>query len=247
MIALAQRWSEESGAYLRWLVPASVALHLALFTFAPATRRAPPVARPKLWVELPPPPVPAPVPVPVPARVDDSPKPLARAKSPPAARPTSPQSPPPSTNTAPIDFTSTVFSNDGPGLAIGVSAPPAPPTPQATVAKAPAAAPAPPAPRIVEVASLGRRPKPPALDGELERQYPPDAKRSGISGTAVLRLRIHPDGRAGEVRVVSESWQGFGAACERTVKAGRWDPPLDRDGTPVTTEITYTCRFEVRS
>jgi hypothetical protein len=46
---------------------------------------------------------------------------------------------------------------------------------------------------------------------------------------------------------VSETYDGFGSACERTVRAGRWEAPLDREGRAVATEITYVCRFEVRS
>ncbi|MBX3264141.1 MAG: energy transducer TonB, partial [Labilithrix sp.] len=122
------------------------------------------------------------------------------------------------------------------------AAPVAAPPPVA--ARAPAA---PPPMRVVPPSSLSRRPRAPGLDLELERQYPAEARRSGISGTAVLRVRILPDGRVGEVRVQSESWAGFGPACERTVRAARWEPPIDRDGAPVATEITYTCRFEVRS
>jgi protein TonB len=99
----------------------------------------------------------------------------------------------------------------------------------------------------VPPSSLARRPRAPGLDAELERHYPLDARRSGISGTASLRVRLLADGRVGEVHLVSESWTGFGLACERTVRAARWEPPIDREGTPVATEITYTCRFEVRS
>jgi hypothetical protein len=58
---------------------------------------------------------------------------------------------------------------------------------------------------------------------------------------------LFPDGRIGKVERVSESYSGFGEACERTVRAGRWEPPLDREGHPVGTEIKYVCKFEVRS
>jgi hypothetical protein len=35
-------------------------------------------------------------------------------------------------------------------------------------------------------------------------------------------------------------------ACERTVRSAVWEPPIDRAGVRVATEITYTCRFEIR-
>jgi periplasmic protein TonB len=102
-------------------------------------------------------------------------------------------------------------------------------------------------PKIVPVGSLSRRPGAPGLDAELERNYPREARRAGISGTAKLRVRIHADGRVGRVEQVSESHPGFGDACARTVRAARWEPPLDRDGQAVATEIVYVCKFEVRS
>ena len=63
----------------------------------------------------------------------------------------------------------------------------------------------------------------------------------------MLRIEVLADGRLGEVKRLSESYPGFGEACERTVRGARWEPPIDRDGSAVSTEITYTCRFEVRS
>jgi hypothetical protein len=64
---------------------------------------------------------------------------------------------------------------------------------------------------------------------------------------ATLRVEILADGRVGAAIALSESYSGFADACERTVRTARWEPPLDRDGRTVATEITYTCRFEVRS
>ena len=257
MIALAlARWSDPgSRGLLHWLLPASIGLHVVVFASLPSARRLPASAPSPFVLEVaelpppalePPPPPPEPAAQPDPAPVRTAP---AHAKVVPAnvARTTSetPAAAPPPAE-APMDFTSTVFSNDGPGLAVGGGGPRV----ASPVASAPvrsAAPAAPPPPRVVPPSSLARRPRAPGLDTELERQYPADARRSGISGTAVLRVRILPDGRVGEVHIVSESWTGFGPACERTVRAARWEPPIDRDGTPVATEITYTCRFEVKS
>lgn len=250
MIALAADWTEGPRPnLLRWLVPASVALHLVVFTWLPnaARHRAESPAPLVIEVAEPPPPEPPsaerpPEPAPAaPAAVMTAAPTTPRTST--RAMHDVPAAQPAATADAPMDFTSTVFSNDGPGVAVSAGG--------ATVAAAPstiarrAVAPAPA--RIVPPSSLARRPRAPGLDAELERQYPLAARRSGISGTAQLRVRILPDGRIGDVQVVSESWAGFGPACDRTVRAARWEPPIDRDGTPVTTEITYTCRFEVRN
>ena len=46
--------------------------------------------------------------------------------------------------------------------------------------------------------------------------------------------------------VVSQSAAGFGDACRATLRESKWSAPLDNDGQPVATFISYTCRFEVR-
>lgn len=251
MIALAANWSEAEGPQLlRWIVPASLALHVLAFVVLPnATRSASNAPLPLVIsvTEPPPPPPPPEEPAPAPEETPVRAVVQASTNAPKSARTADPV--PASANTAPteapMDFTSTVFSNDGPGIALGGGGGSA-----SVLAKsvAPVVTPAAPSPvRTVPPASLARRPRAPGLDVELERQYPLEARRSGISGTAILRVRILPDGRIGEVHVVSESWTGFGPACERTVRGARWEPPIDRDGSPVATEITYTCRFEVRS
>ncbi|WP_394823655.1 TonB family protein [Pendulispora albinea] len=122
------------------------------------------------------------------------------------------------------------------GSPTGTGTAPAPPAPPAP----------PPGPRFVAVGDLSRAPRPPNLDDALERNYPKSARMQGIGGTAVLRAQILPDGRIGVVRRTSESFAGFGEACERTLRSANWSPPIDRAGLPVGTEITYTCRFDVR-
>ncbi|MBX3204305.1 MAG: energy transducer TonB [Labilithrix sp.] len=255
MTALAARWSpdDERGGLLRWILPASVALHVVVFSWLPSARRVTAALPPPSTFELaepPPPPPPAPpttepaperAPLRTPSPARSVPASPSRAASEPAPASAAPFE-------APMDFTSTVFSNAGPGLALGGGGGSRAAAPAASAPPVAArAVPAPPPLRVVPPSSLARRPRAPGLDLELERQYPAEARRSGISGTAVLRVRILPDGRIGEVRVQSESWVGFGPACERTVRGARWEPPIDRDGAPVATDITYTCRFEVRS
>jgi protein TonB len=100
-------------------------------------------------------------------------------------------------------------------------------------------------PAVVPPSNLSERLRPPALDSELQRSYPADARQRGIGGSAVVRARIGPDGTARSLQVLSESFPGFGAACQKTLTGSRWSVPRDRNGHAVTTEIRYTCRFVV--
>lgn len=257
---------DERSWKLGWLIAASVTLHIALIVTMPDASRATNTPLPTMVVEVaelprerPPPPEP---PTPPPPEPEPSPSPATpvTTRSPLAATasPTSPQ--PAATaeaaneaaaeaaNEAAADFTGTLMTNDGQGIGVragvaggGGGGTGKAPTP-ATIATA-----RPAGPKFVAAGNLSKPPRPPSLDGALERNYPTDAKRAGIAGRAVLRVTIRADGRVGRVERVSESWQGFGEACEKTVRSAPWEPPIDRDGAMVETEITYTCRFEIRS
>jgi len=98
---------------------------------------------------------------------------------------------------------------------------------------------------LVAIGDLSARPSPPALATALEQNYPADARRRGLSGTAKVRARIDPDGVVRRVSLVEESASGFGSACSRTLSGSRWGPPKDKAGRSVATEIRYTCRFVV--
>lgn len=102
-------------------------------------------------------------------------------------------------------------------------------------------------PALVGEASLSRKPVPPeGMDALLEQYFPPRARAQGVSGTALLRVRILADGRVGEMQTLRETGDyGFGAACMKALKQKRWQPPLDKQGQPVATEIRYSCEFEV--
>jgi protein TonB len=245
---------EDRGSLLVWIIPMSIALHLALVAVLPRDAHAPVRISPtviELAAEVPP----EPPPPPTPAKIPQAPQPAAEPAKATSPRPAvaeravlqraAPSDAPP-LHDAPMDFTSTMLTNATDGIATGGggagpigaprSASPAPPT-AAAVAR----------PRFVPAGSLARSPRAPGLDAVLERNYPVTARRSGISGKAVLRVEILPDGRVGKVENVSESDAGFGEACSRTVRAARWEPPLDREGHAVATEITYVCKFEIRS
>ncbi|AKU96062.1 Ferric siderophore transport system, periplasmic binding protein TonB [Labilithrix luteola] len=258
--------TESDRSLLAWIVPASLIVHVAAFAILPNRATPHPAPPPPLVIEVadipapeppPPPPPPPEEPKPEPAapepQVAPTPQKMAAAPARTESRPTTQaQNDPPPSDEPPADFTGTVMSNDGPGIAVragsggggtgrGPATGPAP-------AKADPGPARPAGPRFVAARDLSKPPRAPVgLDGALERNYPTEAKRAGIAGKAVLRVKILPDGRVGGVERVSESYPGFGEACEKTVRSAPWEPPIDREGAPVGTEITYTCRFEVRS
>jgi TonB family protein len=242
---------------LALLVVVSIAAHVALFgglgrgghgTLAKARKRPPT----EVTVTVAPPP-----PAPTPPEAKPAPKVAhklaVRAPAPPPAD--APPPPPPQAET-PADFSGTTLTNDGPGegwaSATGngetmhgpIGRPGAKVTARTqdgTTKPSPAKA----AP-VVALASLSRPPSPPDLNDALERNYPEAARKQGAPGQAVLKARITPEGQVRDMVVVSQSAAGFGDACRATLRESTWSPPLDKDGQPVATFISYTCRFEVR-
>jgi TonB family protein len=101
-------------------------------------------------------------------------------------------------------------------------------------------------PPVVGLGDLSRPPVAPDLAQKLADSYPAAARARGIEGKAVVRARITPDGRVRDLAIVAESTPGFGAACELTLRASQWTPPIDQDGQAVSTIINYTCRFAVK-
>ena len=101
---------------------------------------------------------------------------------------------------------------------------------------------------VVDVGDLSRQPIPPSLKRKLEKLYPKKARQEGIEGQAVIRLQIGPNGLPAKIRMLSEDPVGYelGKACVKTLQGEKWKPPLDKDGKPVTTRITYRCGFEIR-
>jgi TonB family protein len=176
---------------------------------------------------------------------------VARAAAParPAAAP-APAAPPAAE--APVDMTGVTLTSDGSGAwasAVGNGAAMAGPLPAyrgrpraAAQARGGGAG---DGARVVDLADLARKPEPPALTGALERAYPAEARRLGLSGEAVVKARVRPDGAIDRARVVSATDGWFGDACRRVLVASRWSPPVDRGGAPCATEIRYVCHFEV--
>ena len=157
----------------------------------------------------------------------------------------------------PADFSGTTLTNDGPGegwaSAVGngeamhgpIGRPGAKVTDRARDGADASRRPRRPRPWS-RSASLSRPPAPPDLNDALERHYPEAARKQGTPGQAVLKARITPEGQVRDMVVVSQSAAGFGDACRATLRESKWSAPLDRDGQPVATFISYTCRFEVR-
>jgi TonB family protein len=154
----------------------------------------------------------------------------------------------------PADFSGTTLTNDGAGAGwasatgngAAMNGPVGRPGARVTGRHVEGAAPRPAPPPVVAVADLSRLPEAPRLEEALERNYPAEARQSGLGGKAVVRTRITPEGSVRDLLVVSESAPGFGRACRDTLAGSRWTPPLDRDGQAVATVVNYTCRFEVR-
>jgi protein TonB len=255
-IALADDEDSTSWRGLALLVLLSVAIHVGLFTGlgrghrtdAKPRKRAP--TEVSVTVKAPPPP-PAPEAKPTPKAVAH--KIAVRAPAPP---PTAAPPPPPPEAETPADFSGTTLTNDGPGdgwaSAVGNGEAMHGPIgrPGAKVTKraqdgATQPSPAKTAP-VVALASLSRPPAPPDLNDALERNYPAAARKQGVAGQAVLKARVTPEGQVRDLVVVSQSAPGFGDACRATLRDSKWSAPLDRAGEPVSTFITYTCRFEVR-
>jgi periplasmic protein TonB len=241
------------GTYnLRWLLlsfSSSLVLHGVAFASLGNGRSwslsANPASEMSFVVTPPPPEPPKP---PEPER-EEPPAPLANAPKPANTAPREPSPPPPA---APLDLRGLTLTNGegsfamptGNGLEldrpIGTGRTP---NPEPVRAPAPVAVPAPPA--LVALDALGTRPKPPALEASLRQNYPGDARRRAIGGSASVLARIDRDGVARGVSVVSETFAGFGDACRRTLAGSRWSPPLDNAGRAVSTQVRYTCHFKV--
>jgi TonB family protein len=178
---------------------------------------------------------------------------LARPAHVKAAAPPPSAAPPPAAE-SPADFTGTTLTNTGPGegwaSATGngekmngpVGRPGAHITRRVVDGDPEGAGHGPP---VVGLGDLSRAPSAPDLADALAAAYPAEARAKGLTGKAIVRARVMPDGRVRELALVSESANGFGDACERTLRDSRWSPPVDHEGRPVSTFINYTCRFNV--
>ena len=151
----------------------------------------------------------------------------------------------------PADFTGVTLTNDGPGRGLGLRDRQRRPDarsdrharrarhrsePRGATAVRPSSKSDGPA--VVALADLSKPPRAPVLSDMLERNYPDEARKRGVPGKAVMRLRVMPDGHLRDLIVVAESQGGFGEACKRTLRDSLWSPPLDLEARPVSTFVS---------
>jgi protein TonB len=97
----------------------------------------------------------------------------------------------------------------------------------------------PPAP----VAHGERRPA--RLVRQTKPAYPPDARRDGVEGTAVLRVKLDPAGAVTDVEVVTTTGDArLDAAAIAAVKGWTFAPKLD-DGAPVAASLRVRVEFSL--
>ncbi|HET9953711.1 MAG TPA: TonB family protein [Polyangiaceae bacterium] len=252
----------ETAPWLAWALGASIAFHALLYgalgdSNAHAARRE---LKSTVSFELASPPAPA---IPEPPQPASTPVPESNpnpARSRPSVTTRVPSAPPPAENPPPpnaartVDLTGITLAGDsgsfdaplgngesrtGPLAAIHPGRSPNP-APQAAELPAHTSE-----PKLVAMADLSAKPAAPELGAALRSNYPAEARRRGIAGTASVRARIDSDGVVRQVNVLGESFTGFAEACRRTLKGSRWSAPRDHQGQRVATEIKYTCRFLV--
>jgi protein TonB len=244
------------------LLATSTAAHLVVFStlgLIPSPSEV--LAREEMEFEVidPPEPEEPPPPPPEPEPPPEKPKEVTRAAPKEEATPPPEEAPPPTEAPAEEveDFTGTTLTAaDGAGWSTAVGSGGAlkgpvgkigrgqtAPAPQASAKQAPAG------PRVVPLSSLSRKPGPPTgLDRLLEKNYPSRARMQGVEGRALMKLRLLPSGRVGEMRVAEEFPPSFGfaEACRKTLRESQaFAPGLDKDGNPVATDINFTCSFVV--
>jgi periplasmic protein TonB len=207
-----------------------------------------------LEVELPPAPAPEPeLPSPPPPEPPDPAEPVARPSAlpppPQAARAgalmTAKESAPSATKDELVDFvTDPAGSSYGSGVVArggtadhgerGATA--------AGVGSAPVPVASPPRDGLVPASSLSRRASLRERDA-CAGFYPSEADAD--SGAVTVTVIVRPDGAVTSAAVVSESpaGQGFGKAARACLGSKRFEPALDRSGTPVLAATTVKLRF----
>jgi protein TonB len=215
----------------------------------------PPPPEPPPAVEPPPPPPPEPVVV-RPRRARPASTPPPPVPAPPTAAPPPPnQEPPPEPPKAeaPPSFGLTLDSTVGGDSSIAV------PVGNTTMTRDPGVrtvTPAPPAgPGVVggtgsdpnafspvAESAIGRYPK---LVKDVLVDYPPEARRLGISGAVVFRLGIDRRGQVRSVKVISRAGHGMDEAAEKGMWKFKFEPCALKSGEPVDCVVTWKYRFSI--
>nr|MDA3886787.1 energy transducer TonB [Candidatus Delongbacteria bacterium] len=93
--------------------------------------------------------------------------------------------------------------------------------------------------------------KPEMMPGELKKiqryifkNYPPLAKRSGVSGRVNLKWVVSKDGIPTDVIIVKEKPKdmGFGQVAQKAIQSARFKPGMQRD-QPVAVRMRQLIRF----
>ncbi|MDA3838836.1 MAG: energy transducer TonB [Candidatus Delongbacteria bacterium] len=96
--------------------------------------------------------------------------------------------------------------------------------------------------------------KPEMMPGEskkisryIYKNYPPLAKRSGVSGKVRLKWVVNKDGLPTDVIIVKEKPKdmGFGKVAQKAIQQARYKPGMQRD-TPVAVRMAQWIKFNTR-
>lgn len=238
---------------------ASALVHLGLYALLgdePPPRKVNEAVEFEL-IEPPPPPPPEPEPIaepePEPEPVKPEPQKVARVDPPPQKTPTPPppantpppnEPPPPDARPAPIKIGISLSSTtQGGGFAVGTGnsvygkVDPKAADPKDVKPYAPG-----PDTKQAPFVPASRLTKQPSLRGTITGDLTPEAKREGIEGTVVVRIKIDEKGRVVEAKVVQGLGYGLDENAIKALRAAKFSP-ASVDGNPVVTEINFRINF----
>ena len=82
----------------------------------------------------------------------------------------------------------------------------------------------------------------PRVRREVRAPYPEEARREGVEGRVVLRLRIDEKGQVIEAEVLEGPGLGLDEAAREALMGFRFSPAT-LDGEPVSTDLRYVYTF----
>jgi protein TonB len=227
---------------LLFLLTQSVHVFAALLAL---TDRAPPAAPAPSEIdvmpeEAPPPPPPPPAPEPEPqAKPEPEPPRVHHEAPPPPPAPAQAgkvltQAPDPN---EPVDLTgNTIVTGNADAYAGGTTASNGTSTTAVRGLAAPGGVPGGTGKPTAAPAAAVDRSRPPKLasDTEWSCPFPPEADSAQIDDTYVLlTVDVRADGSVSGVKVLQDPGNGFGREARRCAPSHRFEPALDRDGTPI--------------
>jgi len=118
-------------------------------------------------------------------------------------------------------------------------------TGQKTVVEPPAPPPPPPPPVVKKARPVSEDDTPPEpIGAAVSPDYPADVKAAGIEGSVLVRYVVSETGEVKEVKAVKGPPELF-AVCVAAVKALRFKPAHDAQGTPISVVRYKTFRFRI--